>query len=268
MLPTALQLYSVRDFLEKDYEGTIAEVKKMGYDGVEFAGLSGKAPLEVKALLEKHGLEPLSAHVSYEDLMKDPVAVLKDYSTVGCKYISIPYLMEEYRPGAPKYNIFVEDAKMLGAKAKVLGMTLLYHNHDFEFEKVNGRYMLDIIYESVTADLLQTQIDTCWVRVAGIDPAEYVRKYTGRAPVVHLKDFVKEGEGDKLYDLIGVEDNRESASTFEFRPVGQGVQDMPAIVKAAVDAGAKWVVVEQDQPTAGKSSMQCAMESINYLKTI
>ena len=187
--PIALQLYSVRDDLEKDFEGTLKKVKELGYDGVEFAGLYGKSPAEVKALCEKYGLVPISAHVPFVDMMADPEKVLGDYAAIGCRFVAIPYLTEEYRPGTDGFQKTIEGARLLGETAKKLGMTLLYHNHDFEFAKIDGKYALDVLYDTVPADLLQTELDTCWVNVGGENPAAYVRKYTGRAPVVHLKDF-------------------------------------------------------------------------------
>ena len=93
-----------------------------------------------------------------------------------------PYLTEEYRPGTPGFQKTLDGARLLGETAKKLGMTLLYHNHDFEFVKIGGKYALDVLYDTVPADLLQTELDTCWVNVGGEDPSAYVRKYAGRAP--------------------------------------------------------------------------------------
>jgi sugar phosphate isomerase/epimerase len=158
---------------------------------------------------------------------------------------------------------------MLGKVAKELGMTLLYHNHDFEFEKIDGKYALEVLYDTVPADLLQTELDTCWVRVGGEEPAAYVRKFSGRAPVVHLKDYAG-GKSEHMYELIGIESEEKAVeeNPFEFRPVGYGVQDMPAIIKAAEDAGAGWLVVEQDQPSMGLDPMQCAEKAIGYLRSL
>ena len=150
-----------------------------------------------------------------------------------------------------------------------MGIQLLYHNHDFEFLKIDGKYALDILYDTVPADLLQTEIDTCWVNVGGEEPAAYVEKYTGRAPIVHLKDFSGSKGNGPLYKLIGIEEEaQETTSTFEFRPVGSGVQDWKKIIASAEKAGAEWVIVEQDDPSMGKTPMECAEMSINYLKTL
>ena len=272
MLKIALQLYSLRDLMEKDFEGPIREVKKLGYDGVEFAGLYGKDPAYIKALLAELDLVALSAHVPYAVIIENPKKVLGDYAAIGCEFVAIPYLTEEFRPGGEKYDEFLENVKMIGALANDLGMTLLYHNHEFEFETIDGKYALDILYDTVPADILQTQIDTCWAHVAGQDPAAYVRKYKGRAPVVHLKDYFRKGDVVRPYALIGIADDDPRAndpnSFFEFRSLGQGLQDFPPIIEASKEAGAKWVVYEQDLPAAGKTELQSAKESIDYLKTL
>ncbi len=268
--PIALQLYSVRDDLAADFDGTLAAVKAMGYDGVEFAGLYGHSAAEVKALCEKHNLTPISAHVPYLEMMGDPDGVLAAYAQIGCRFVAIPYLNEDLRPGQPKFAEVIENAKMLGAVAKKHGMTLLYHNHDFEFQKIDGEYALDMLYREVPADRLETELDTCWVNVGGEDPVKYVRKYAGRAPVLHLKDFAGQ-KGGKMYALIGIDDGAQSeaaAGAFEFRPVGKGLQNFPAILAAAEESGVEWVVVEQDSPSMGLRPLECAKCSIDYLKSL
>ncbi|MBQ8912267.1 MAG: sugar phosphate isomerase/epimerase [Clostridia bacterium] len=270
--PLALQLYSVRDFAARDFEGTLRAVKEMGYDGVEFAGLYGKDPAAVKALLCELGLVPVSAHVPFAEMKADPKGVFALYRELGCEYVAVPYLASEDRPGCGDFENTVKTVKELALAAKQEGLTLLYHNHDFEFVKLgDGRYGLDTLYEEIPADLLQTELDTCWVNVAGEDPAHYVRKYTNRAPVVHLKDFVMPGKKPaKMYALIGIDDGEEGQQqdAFSFRPVGYGAQNVEEIVKAAEDAGSVWLVVEQDAPSMGKNSMECAKMSIEYLKEL
>lgn len=267
-LPVALQLYSVRDDMEKDFEGTLKKVSELGYAGVEFAGLFGKTAAEVKALCEKYSLTPISAHVPLDGILADTDGLLAIYKEIGVKYIAVPYVTEERRPGAEKFDETIEDIKKIGAACEKLGITLVYHNHDFEFVDLNGEIGLDVLYNRVPANWLATEIDTCWANVGGVDPAKYVLKYTGRAPIVHLKDFAGVPAG-RLYALIGLdEDNKEESSTFEFRPVGYGKQEFPSILDASVKAGANWVVVEQDNPSMGKTPLECAEMSRNYLKTL
>ena len=268
-LPIALQLYSVRNEMKKDLAATLKKVKEMGYDGVEFAGLFDRSPTEIKALCEEVGLVPISAHVSINEMFADAEATFAKYAAIGMRFVAIPSLPEEYRPGKERFDEVLEKIKEFGAIANKHGLTLLYHNHDFEFVKLDGTYGIDKIYETVSADLLQTQLDTCWVNVGGENPADFVRKYAGRAPVVHLKDFFGE-KTENMYELIGEKTVAppKRPEGFEFRPVGYGKQDFPAILAAAKDAGAEWVVVEQDSPSMGLDELGCAEKSIQYLKSI
>lgn len=266
-LPIAVQMYSVRDDAGSDMYATFKKIKEMGYDGVEFAGLYGNSPADIKSWCEELGLVPISAHVTFVDMLNDPIGVLKQYADIGCKYVAVPYLVPEHRPGEANFDYVVEFIRTLGKAAKSLGMQMLYHNHDFEFIKIDGKYALDTLYDSIPADLLQTELDTCWVNVGGEDPAGYIRKYSGRTPVVHLKDFFGE-KSDDMYELIGIEKKAPTRpSAFEFRPVGKGVQNFPNILEAAKDSGAEWVVVEQDQATMGLTPLESIKASIDYLKS-
>lgn len=264
-----LQLYSVRDALQEDFPGTLQKVKEMGYSAVEFAGLYENSPGDVKRMCQEIGLVPLSAHVPFVDLMKDPEAMVETYKEIGCSYIVIPYLTEEFRPGAGRFHEVVDGAAVIGKAAAEKGMVLQYHNHDFEFVKVDGKYALDVLYAEVSPQYLQTQLDTCWVNVGGVNPVEYVKKYAGRIPTVHLKDFAG-GKTANMYQLIGIEDDGEKAEAakFEFRPLGKGVQDIPGIVKASIENGANWLIVEQDAPSLGLTPLECAAVSVNYLKEV
>ena len=266
--PVAIQMYTLRNDAKANLYATLEEVKKLGYDGVEFAGLYGHTAEEVRDMCQDIGLVPISAHVPYVDMVADPEGVLSQYATIGCKFVVVPYLIPEHRPDSDKFPEVIKNIAMLGGVANKLGLTLLYHNHDFEFMKLNGKYALDVLYEEVSADLLQTELDMCWVNVGGEDPVEYLLKYSGRAPVVHLKDF--EGEkSDDMYELIGIESAApKRPGNFEFRPVGSGLQDFPTILEAAKDAGVTWVVVEQDKPSMGLTPLESIKKSRDYLKSI
>ena len=269
--PVALQVYSVRDDPKADLRGTLEKIKKMGYDGVEFAGLFDNTPEQVKAMCAEIGLNPISAHVPLADMLADVDKVIADYKAIGCEYIVVPYVTEERRPGGELFKQMVEEIRTIGQKCKEAGLVLLYHNHDFEFAKTEtGEFGLDYLYANVPADLLQTELDQCWVKYAGQDPVAYLQKYEGRSPVVHLKDYYASGEQkEDPYALIGLNEGEKKENTaFEFRPLGYGVQDIPAIVRASKAAGSKWLIVEQDQPSMGRTPMECAGMSMEYLKSL
>lgn len=266
-LPVGLQLYSVRDFLQNDFEGTLKKIKEIGYDYVETAGFYGLTVEKFAEGLKNAGLTAISAHVPYAEITADPDRVIRHCKALGMKYIAIPYLDDKTRPGSEGFDGVLETIKSFGKKCADNGLTLLYHNHDFEFIKMpDGRYGLDYMYETVDASLLQTELDCCWVNVAGEVPAEYVKKYAGRCPVVHLKDFTGV-KSDNMYNLIGLKETAKETSAFEFRPVGYGKQDVPSIIKAAIASGANYLVVEQDQP-GEQTSLEAVEMSRKYLKSL
>lgn len=264
---TALQLYSVRDAMKEDFEGTLKKVKDMGYQGVEFAGVFEHSVEEVKKICSELNLVPISAHVPLPDLQKDET--LEYYKKLGCKYVVIPHLKREFLPGGPDYKEFTDIVLSIGKKVNKLGMKLYYHNHDFEFVKIDGKYKLEKLYEDIPADILSVQLDTCWANVGGVNPAQFLRKYEGRTNMVHLKDFVGT-KTDRMYELIGVkpEDLPTKPTEFELRPVGMGKQNIPEIMEAVYDMGIEWVIVEQDTPSAGKTPLECATLSAKYLNSI
>ncbi|MBQ2715672.1 MAG: sugar phosphate isomerase/epimerase [Clostridia bacterium] len=236
----------------------------MGYDGVELAGLGHMDPKEVRAMIDELGLKMNSSHVPVDEMQRE--GGLARYKQAGCDYVVIPWI---HYGGHNQH--FEENLKTIGElahRAHEEGLTLLYHNHDFEFKCVNGKTILDTIYDTVPADLLKTQLDTCWVKFAGSDPVEYLKKYAGRAPLVHLKDFWEaEGNGAEKgvpYDLIGKSREDREEGGFEFRPIGHGIQDIPAILEASKAAGADWVIVEQDE-SVGRTPLEAVKMSVDYL---
>ena len=265
----ALQLYSIREDMASDMDAALGAVKAMGYDYVEFAGYYGKTAEEVRALLDKHGLECVSVHQGAEAFEEDGQAAVDFLKTIGAKYCAIPwYELDKLR------DSFAETAELFAKTGKLLkdnGIALLYHNHDFEFTKVDGQYILDKLFATVPSDLLNPQLDTCWVHYAGVNPAECVEKYSGRVRVLHLKDFVcKNLGGGPVYALIGADGKEEKAASqsdngFELRPVGYGIQDFPAILAAAEKAGVEIVVVEQDE-SVDRPPLEAAKMSREYLK--
>ena len=265
------QVYSAREDAEKDLLGVLKQLAAMGYDGVEFAGFYGHSAQEVKAMLEEAGLKAVSSHVPFASILEDMFGVIAYHQTIGCKYIAVPYLDEETRPGAPGFAKTIREIYKFGKLCHAAGIQLLYHNHDFEFVQVSGEYGLDFLYDAVPAHYLATELDTCWVKVAGEDPSAYIRKYAGRCPVVHLKDFVgSKKRGEKLYALIQADGKDDDPSVsedlaFDFRPVGHGVQDIPSIINAGLESGAEWFIVEQDR-SSQRPALEAAKMSCDYVR--
>ncbi|MBE5910413.1 sugar phosphate isomerase/epimerase family protein [Pseudobutyrivibrio sp.] len=273
-LPVGIQVYGLRDLLEntpENFKDVMTKVKELGYDGVELAGLYGLEPEFVKKTLEEVGLTPISAHVAFDEMMNDIDKVIADYSTIGVKYLVMPYMAEEYRPANPEgFKKFLPLLNEVGEKIHKAGMTFLYHNHDFEFVKLeNGKWGYDEMFDSIPAENLQSELDTCWCDVATGEAPEFVKKYTNRIPVVHLKDYIKKGEVKNMYKLIGIEEEESEGDTgyFGFRPVGFGQMIWEPVLDAAIEANANWVIVEQDEHYE-LEPLECARRSREYLRIL
>ena len=266
------QIYSAREEAEKDLAAVCAKLKEFGYDGVEFAGFYGYTAEQINDILNANGLVAVSSHVPYVSIVEDMAGTIAFHKAIGCKFIAVPYLDEQTRPGAPGFAAAIRNIAKFGAMCKAEGIQLLYHNHDFEFIKLSGQYGLDFLYDAIPAELLATELDTCWVNVAGENPAAYIRKYAGRCPVVHLKDFIgAKKEGEVLYALIkadGSDDvkvEQKEEPAFDFRPVGYGKQDIPAIIAAGLESGAQWFIVEQDR-SSERPPLDAAKMSCDYVR--
>jgi len=267
--PVAYQIYSAREEAAQDLNAVLATLKGLGYDGVEFAGFYGHTAEEVKAMLDANGLVAISSHVPFVQIEADMFGVIAYHQAIGCKYIAVPYLDDQTRPGAPGFAHAIAVIDKFGRLLKAAGMTLLYLNHDFEFVTMSGMYGLDFLYEAIPADYLQTELDICWVKYAGENPADYIRKYAGRCPIVHLKDFVgRKEDGSTPYALIGLDENeKKDTQAFEFRPVGYGCQNVEEVLNAGIESGAQWFIVEQDQ-SIGRTPLEAAEMSIGTLKKL
>ena len=267
-----IQLYGVRKSMQADFEGTLAAIKDMGYEYVEFAGYYGRTAEEIRAILDRLGLKCVSAHQGLDFFDNDPQAGVDFLKKLGVKYVVIPWYGAEALAGNDAWE---ETAKYFNKNADLLkenGMMLGYHNHDFEFKKVNGKYVHDYIFDAIPADRIVPELDTCWVHYAGLDPAAKIREFAGRVGIVHLKDFnCKELGGGPAYALIDADGNpmdvpSKADNAFRFMPLGMGRQDFASILAACEESGTEIVIVEQDEVYDGMTELEAAKISREYLK--
>lgn len=260
----AVQMYSVRDQAQKDLKKTLKQLKNWSIDGIELAGLYDYTPEEIKSICDEVGIIPISAHVKCRDMLNDPDKALEPYQKIGCKYVVLSSISSEYRPGGELFEQAPELLRRFGEIAKSKGFKLLYHNHDFEFTRIDGVPALDIMYNKVSPELLRTELDVCWIRSAGYSPEEYIKKYSGRCPLIHFKDF----DGDNITPIghrfaDGVLPRR--ADNMKYLSLGEGVLDFKSITKTAEESGAEWVVIEQDQPNDFMTGVESIIASRKHL---
>ena len=266
-----LQLYSVKNAMKEDFYGTLRAVRDMGYEYVEFAGYFDKTAEEIKAALDELGLKCISVHQGLDFYNDNPEEAIKYLKTFGVKYSVIPWYSLDKLYGSAEWE---ETKARFNKIAKLLydnGMMLGYHNHEFEFSVADGKYLHDYIFESVPAEYIVPEFDTCWVRYAGCSPVEQIERYKGRVNIVHLKDFTcKELAAGPAYDLIGTDGKdigtKRVDNKFEFRPLGCGMQDFGPILEACERCGTETVIVEQDAPSMGLDELESVRKSREYLK--
>ncbi len=266
-----LQLYSVRDNLSKDFYGTLKAVKEMGYDYVEMAGYYDHSAEEIKAMLDELGLTCISVHQVIDWYLKEGDAAAEFVKTLGAQYSAIPwYGIENFQEDT--FDATIEKFKEVSKLLKKHGIQLTYHNHDFEFNYLGDRFILEAIYDTIP-EYIEGELDTCWAKYAGVEPTEFIKKYSGRMHTLHLKDFTcKELAAGPVYALIDEKGNAvppksRQDNEFMFRPVGSGMQDFPAILKAAEEAGTEYVIVEQDN-SYDTDALVNAKLSREYLKSL
>lgn len=246
-IPVGLQLYTLRNETAEDFVGTLKKVADIGYKTVEFAGYGGIEAKEMKKHLDDLGLKAASSHVSME-LLENELNQLIEYNLeIGSDYMMVPFLNKEERLKGGALKETINSIRSIAEECKRQGMQLGYHNHDFEFEKVDGQYILDVLYQEIDADLLVAELDLFWVAKAGLDPKSYMMQYKGRCPVIHVKDMTK--------------DERRV-----FAEVGQGSIDFPSIFASAEEVGIKHYLVEQDQ--CERPPLESVKMSMDYLKSI
>lgn len=263
-----LQLYSVRGAMSLDFEGTLKAVSEIGYKYVEFAGYFGKSAEEIKALLDKYGLVCESVHqtlsIDDEEKAKAEVEFLK---ALGVKYVFIPWYEKTKLAGCEGWDETLIKFKKMAKLLSENGMQLGYHNHDFEFARHEGKFLHDHIFDEIGLGNIIPELDTCWVRYAGLDPAAKIREFKGFVPVVHLKDFTcKKLASGPVYDLVGGASASSEDNEFKYRPVGSGMQNFADILAACEESGTHTVIVEQDQ-CYEEGELPAVKASYEYLKS-
>ena len=252
-----LQLYTVRTALEKDFDGTLAQVAAAGYKEVEFAGYYNRTPAEINAALARHGLTAPSTHLPYDRIAKDWARAVADSAAMGHRSIVIPWLDDETRKQPDVWKRVAENLNKAGEATKRAGLELAYHNHNFEFVPENGRMPFDYLLEQCSADLVKIEMDLCWTVAAGQDPVAYFKKHPRRITMVHVKDLRRipasaaVGPGPVIPDITDV---------------GAGVIDWRRILGAASDARVAHYFVEHDAPPSPVESIRASARFLTALR--
>lgn len=249
-----VQLYTVRDTITKDPAKVLKAIEAIGYREVEvvYATLDAIWPA-----LKETSLKAVSAHVDTAIFMEggskldDAIGSLKDK---GFAFIVLPYIAPNLRGGLDTFKRLADTLNKAGEKSKAAGLTLCYHNHAFEFEPMGGTTGLELMLKETQKSLVSLELDIFWVSVAGHNPLEVMKKYSGRIALLHLKD--KESGVPKQFN--------EKVEKSAFKEVGRGSIDIPSVLAEAKRIGVKDYFVEQDQ-TPG-DPIESLKQSFEYLR--
>lgn len=229
--PIAVQMYTLRNVASLEEQLKI--VHDAGIGAVETVGTQNVSAGELKRLLDKYSIEAIATHVPLSELRSDLDGVVAFNKSIGNTVLVVPYLAEDERPtDAAGWIALGRELGAIADKVQARGMTLAYHNHDFEIVDFNGKTGLELMFEAAGPGL-EAEIDLAWVARAGYDPAAFLDKFRGRVFAVHAKDNAPQGQ---------------AAEEHGFAAVGKGVLDWNAILPAAAAAGVKWYIIEHDYP--------------------
>jgi sugar phosphate isomerase/epimerase len=242
--PIGIQLYSVRENMNVDFEGTVREIAAMGYTGVETAGFPGTTPGDAKKLFNELGLTVTSSH-SPMPLGDAKQEVLDALLGVGCPHLVCPWMDPGYFTSVDKMKELADILNEAYTVASANGMKFSYHNHDFEYALLDGKPAIFTLQEYLDPGI-GYELDTYWIKVAGQDPAVVTAMMGAKSPLIHIKD----GPATKEADMTAV---------------GDGVVDVPAII-AAGKPYTEWLIVELDR--CATDMMVAVEKSYEYLATI
>ncbi|MEQ7219587.1 sugar phosphate isomerase/epimerase [Vagococcus fluvialis] len=219
----SLQLWSVQDACQENFEEVLTKVKEYGYDGVEFAGYYDYSDEEIRKILAELSLKGSGAHISFESLRDDFEKTINFEKEIGNQAVIVPYM------GADSLEVWTEkilELKEIAKKVNSEGLVLGYHNHAHEIMDIPDVNILEKMVEMIPD--IQLEVDTYWLSYAGVDVLPWLNKYQNNIKWLHLKDMLVTGE--------------EKEST----EIGQGILPIESYLNWAKNANLEWVVIEQE----------------------
>lgn len=256
-----LQLYTLREAIELDLRGTLEKVAKIGYSELEAASGSkghyyGMMPGDFSSMVRDMGMYLRSTHVlvsnpyvSVSPTLKNGLQKLvDDAADAGQQYLVCAFLFPEERESLDQYKQHAELFNEAGEACRKAGLQFAYHNHDFEFESLEGEIPYELLLSQTDPELVKMELDLYWVAKVGLDPVTWFEREPGRFPLWHIKDMAKTEEK-------------------EFTEVGNGSIDFGRIFKASDTAGLDYYFVEQDE-TPGDPFISIQTSFDNVKKTV
>ncbi len=253
--PLGVESYTYRHEFPKDVVATLDLIKSLGFTEMEGGVPKGMSVEEFKKLLDERGIKITSTGSGYEQIVKDPEAVVKNAKALGAEFVMVAWIPHD------KSNFTIENAKKavedfnrVGKVLKDNGLTFCYHNHGYEFGPYQDGTLFDYIVKNTDPNYVSFEMDILWATHGGADPVKLLNKYGNRWKLMHLKDLKKGIKGD----LSGGTPPENDVV------LGEGQIDMPAVLKAAKKVGIKHYYIEDESNHEDTQVPQ----SIAYLKNL
>ncbi|MGN0249881.1 MAG: sugar phosphate isomerase/epimerase family protein [Oliverpabstia sp.] len=245
------QYYTLRDYIKniEDFDSTCKKIAEIGYQIIQISA-SPLLAQEMRTVTDKYNLKTVVTHKGFSDFVTNVEDVIEYNRLLDSDFCGIGCMPFEYTENIETLSDFIQKTNQAAEKIKAAGMTLVYHNHAFEFAKIDGKTIMDWILEETDPENVQFIVDTYWVQYGGANPADFIRKVGKRAALVHFKDFAIDQK----------EINRQKMAE-----VGQGNLDWDSIIKTCDESGTKWALVEQD--ICERDPFDSMKMSYDFLKT-
>lgn len=250
-----IQLYTLRDFIQnaEDFDATLARLEKMGVTDVQISGI-GDIPADVQAeILSKHNMKVCITHKGYDRMLTDLDGMIAEHKTIGCDAMGIGSAPSESRGNSNRVREFIGKANDIGKKLKEQGMTFNYHNHAFEFFKLDDMNcsMMDLLIDESDPEFFNFIPDVAWIHYADNNPVEILKKLKGRVKVLHFKDYKIDGENKR-----------------KFVSLGQGIVNLKECYDIACELEIPYIMYEQDCDWADGDPFKATEESWNYMQSL
>jgi len=242
-----VQLYTVRDAMATDFDGTLRRVAQIGYQEVEFAGYFGRTPAQVKESLRQAGLSAPSTHVDYNTVKTNWSGALDAALGAGIQYVVVAWIDETDRKTIDDWKRIADRLNSAARTAETAGLRFAYHNHSYEFVPLTGQVPYDVLLASTDPKLVKLEMDLYWITAGGKNPLDYFARWPGRFPLVHIKDS------------MGPPKNAMAN-------VGAGTIDWKAILAKHKEAGMEHYYVEHDEPADAFASITASYDYLRALR--
>lgn len=223
------QYYTIRDFCNtiEDFDSSCKKVADMGYKLVQLSGIAEFDPKSIKEIVDKYNLQVVCTHRPPKNYLENLQAEIEFHKILGCKVCGVGS-MPGFNAKMETIEDFVKNFKSVSEELKKHGLVFAYHNHSFEFEKIDGRHAFDILVEKMSSDNFKFILDVYWLSYAGINPAKFIREHKDMIPCIHFKD-------------LKIKDNAP-----KYAEIGQGNIDWDDVIAACEEANVEYVLIEQD----------------------